>query len=218
MIKAVCFDLDGTLVHYVGDFQKLLLENARSLAVAPHLLESFVQLTSGYTHSLATSLEITRQSLKKLNIQEPENLTQLCQQLSQRYAKDIELLEGALKLLEFLRGKDIPLAVITNGPADMQLASIHKIAIQHYFKAVVISGEYGIRKPDARIFKLACEKLEVAPEHCLMVGDTLHADIEGAKNIGMQTAWMSEEKQAGVLSFEDLRRLETWLRTELSPS
>lgn len=211
MIKAICFDLDGTLVDYVGNFQNLLLENARDLAIAPTLLEPFMQLTSKYTRSLANALEIAKKSLSDLAIEEPKNLAQLCQQLTQSYAKDIELLEGANSLLNFLKQKDIPLAIITNGPTDMQLASIYKVGIQDYFKTILVSGELGIRKPDTRIFQLACEQLQVQPEHCLMVGDKLDADIEGAKSIGMQTAWMSNEKLQGVLSFAELRSLEAWL-------
>jgi putative hydrolase of the HAD superfamily len=209
-------DLDGTLVDYLGDFQKLLLENARNLNIPPHLLEPFMQLTGNYTRSLANSLEIAKRSLQDLNIPEPENLEQLCKQFSQNYAKDIERLEGATHLLDFLKSKTIPLAIITNGPTDMQLAAIHKAALQDYFKTILVSGELGVRKPDPNIFRTACERLEVLPEHCLMVGDNLNADIAGTKSIGMQTAWLSRAKQQGVLAFENLHGLETWLRAELS--
>jgi putative hydrolase of the HAD superfamily len=214
VIQAICFDLDGTLVDYVGDFQKLLLENARSLNIPPHLLESFAKLTSTYTRSLPNSLEIARQSLRDLNIEEPNHLEQRCKQFSQNYARDIEPLEGATHLLDFLKSKAVPLAIITNGPADMQLAAIHKVALQDYFKTILVSGELGVRKPDPNIFRRACERLEVLPEHCLMVGDKLDADIAGAKSIGMQTAWMSKENVAGVRSFENLAGLERWLFSE----
>jgi FMN phosphatase YigB (HAD superfamily) len=52
MIKAICFDLDGTLVHYVGDFQKLLLENARSL-----------DLLVAHKHSHSSSGKYAREKL-----------------------------------------------------------------------------------------------------------------------------------------------------------
>ena len=87
--------------------------------------------------------------------------------------------------------------------------------IQDYFKTILVSGELGIRKPDARIFQLACEGLQVQPKDCLMIGDNLSADIEGAKSIGMQTAWMGKEQDEGVRAFSTLYELWGWLEAQL---
>lgn len=215
MIQAICFDLDGTLVDYVGNFQTLLLEDAKELQIPQDLLESFIQLTSKYSGSLATSLEITKQTLAELRLEHPENLEALCQNHAKRYANHIELLDGAITLLNFLQQKKLPLAVITNGPADMQRAALQKVSIDKYFKLILVSGELGIRKPDTRIFHLACEGLQVQPEDCLMIGDNLSADVQGAKDIGMQAVWMSKEQAEGVRAFANLNELRGWLETQL---
>lgn len=154
MIKAICFDLDGTLVDYTGDFKVWLIEGATKLGLPLELQEQFAQLTSKYTRSLADSLEITKHSLNDLGIEHPENLGHFCQQNTAHYAEQIELINGAITLLHFLQQKGIPLAVITNGPADMQRAALQKVTIDKYFKIILVSGELGIRKPDARIFTL----------------------------------------------------------------
>jgi putative hydrolase of the HAD superfamily len=107
--------------------------------------------------------------------------------------------------------------VLTNGPTDMQRLAIQKVNLETYFKAILISGELGVRKPDARIFQMACERLQVQPEDCLMVGDNLSADIEGAKSIGMQTVWMNKEQAEGVRTFSTLNDLQGWLETQLEP-
>lgn len=52
------------------------------------------------------------------------------------------------------------------------------------FDAVVISGEVGMRKPEARIFHLAAEKLELEPEACVFVDD-LAPNVRGAAAVGM---------------------------------
>jgi putative hydrolase of the HAD superfamily len=217
MIKAICFDLDGTLVDYRGDFRAWLLEGATKLGLPFALHEQFVQLTSKYTRSLADSLEITKQSLTDLGLEHPEMLEQLCQQNARQYAEHIELIDGAIELLHFLQQKEIPLAVLTNGPTDMQRLAIQKVNLETYFKAILISGELGIRKPDSRIFQLACERLDVSPEYCLMVGDNLTADIEGAKSIGMQGVWTSKEHAESVKAFSNLHALRGWLETQLEP-
>lgn len=54
------------------------------------------------------------------------------------------------------------------------------------FDDIVISGEVGMRKPDAAIFHLACERLGVQPAGCLFVDDH-PGHLEAAKELGMTT-------------------------------
>jgi putative hydrolase of the HAD superfamily len=218
MIQAVCFDFDGTLAHFTGDFFADLRTGATELGIAKTLHDDFITTYLTFDKSCATFPEAVRATLEVFQQDIPVNFEGYCQRATQKYASQIELLPGAREVLEDLHTKNIPLALITNGTQDIQAAAIHQVNIQHYFKTVLISGEHGVRKPDSRMFTMACERLETLPKHCLMVGDKLDADIAGAKNSGMQTVWMSKETQEGVLSFKDLYGLETWLRTELSTS
>src|SRR5439155_21717892 len=68
--------------------------------------------------------------------------------------------------------------------------------------AVVFSSEIGVRKPRPEIFRAALERLEVAAEDALFVGDRLYADVRGARDIGMRTVqamWFrAEEDEDGV--------------------
>ncbi len=218
MIKAICFDFDGTLAHFTGDFFAGLREGAAELGIPETQYENFIKVYLQFDKSCATFPEAIEATLATFNRGLPKGFENYCERATKRYASQIALLPEAKELLEHLRSKNIPLAIITNGTKDIQTAAIRQVNIQHYFKSLLISGEQGFRKPDARIFKLACERLETQPENCLMVGDKLDADIEGAKQLGMQTAWMSEEKVPGVLSFADVRGLEIWLVSTLQQS
>ncbi len=215
MIQAICFDFDGTLAHFTGDFFADLRKGAVELGLPDSLHEDFMTTYLRFDRSCGTFPEAIRATLAVFNMNPLNNFKDYCQRATQRYASQIELLLRAKELLEHLTTKNIPLAIITNGTKDIQAAAIQHVNIQHYFKTILISGEQGVRKPDARIFRLACERLEVSPANCLMVGDKLDADIEGARSIGMQAAWMSKEKIHDVLSFENLEELETWLRSKL---
>lgn len=215
MIKAICFDFDGTLAHFTGDFFADLRKGATELGIPKSLHDEFMQTYLTFDRFCATSPKAIQSTLSLFQLEPPENFEDYCQRATQRYVSQIELLPGAKEVLEHLHNKNIPLALITNGTQDIQAAAIQQVNIGHYFKTIVISGKHGIRKPEARIFKIACERLEVVPEHCLMVGDKLDADVEGAKKSGMQAAWMSKENVEGVLSFGDLRGLERWLFTQL---
>jgi putative hydrolase of the HAD superfamily len=61
--------------------------------------------------------------------------------------------------------------------------------LQYYFQHVVTSQDYGVHKPDPLPFRKALELLEAEPAEALMVGDWAERDIEGAKRLGIQTAW-----------------------------
>ncbi len=54
-----------------------------------------------------------------------------------------------------------------------------------YFDATVFSCLVGLRKPDPRIYELACERLAVPPRDCLFVGDGANDELPGAERVGM---------------------------------
>jgi putative hydrolase of the HAD superfamily len=118
----------------------------------------------------------------------------LADALSDRYIEGQRsghpVLPGALDLLERLAA-EVPLAIVTNGPPDIQRLKIEQAGIASYFSAVVISGEIGIGKPDPAVFGHALELLDVAPEHAVMVGDNWERDVMGALAAGVRPVWVS---------------------------
>ena len=63
------------------------------------------------------------------------------------------------------------------------------------FDAVVISGEYGIHKPDPRIFEVVCQQLNVKPNRTAMIGDSLDTDILGGNFAGLKTVWLNPDNK-----------------------
>ena len=135
----------------------------------------------------------------------------------QMYRAQMALLPGAKEVLALCEGR-VPLALVTNGPADMQRAALEKVGIAEHFQTVLISGaqEVGVRKPDARIFKLACERLEVPPQEVLMVGDNLGADVQGALGAGLQAVYVGAEEVVGAGRVAGLFELREWLGGRLN--
>jgi len=99
-------------------------------------------------------------------------------------------LPGAVELVQRLAAA-VPVAVVTNGPPDIQRLKIEQLGIGPLLSAVVISGETGIGKPDPAAYGRALEILGVAPEHAVMVGDSWQRDVEGALGAGMRAVWIS---------------------------
>jgi putative hydrolase of the HAD superfamily len=83
------------------------------------------------------------------------------------------------------------LALLTNGPADLQREKIGTTGIEKYFTEIIISGEVGYVKPDCRIYQLLLSRLAANPESTWNIGDSLERDITGAKAIGIKTIWVN---------------------------
>jgi putative hydrolase of the HAD superfamily len=99
----------------------------------------------------------------------------------------VDLFDDALPMLEFL-GSRFPVVALSNGNAD-----VHRVGIGAHFRASVSAREFGIGKPDPRIFHAAAEAAGVAPHEVLHIGDDAHLDGVGALNAGMQLAWVNRE-------------------------
>ena len=57
----------------------------------------------------------------------------------------------------------------------------------YYFSPIVISGDYGYRKPDTRLFQAALAELGVTPEEAIYIGNDRFRDVFGARQVGMKT-------------------------------
>ena len=91
----------------------------------------------------------------------------------------------AVPALDFLSTR-FPVVALSNGNAD-----IGRIGIKHYFQANVSAHEFGVGKPDPRIFHAAAGAVDATPCEVLHIGDDAMLDVLGGLNAGMQTAWLN---------------------------
>ena len=97
-----------------------------------------------------------------------------------------ELRPGIAEVLEALKARGLKLGLAANQPAKA-LRLLDEVGIGRFFENPGVSGVYGLRKPDVRLFARVCEDLGVQPEQCIMVGDRIDNDIVPAKLLGMRT-------------------------------
>lgn len=212
MLKAIFFDLDGTLCRFHGNFKEIFTRCCSSIFQTHSSLTYDVILNVwnnvlGKEGTLTTSSALQKVCFE-LNIalsvdyEEPANL------LCQTYANHIALINNVNELLQSL-SKNYKLVLITNGPVDMQNAVINSLGIRGYFEAILISGDPCIRcrKPNSTIFQLALEATKTCNKEVLMVGDNLKVDIEGAKNLGLHTLFVGKTDDTQIKSIEDINLL-----------
>ena len=97
----------------------------------------------------------------------------------------VTLYDDARGALDFLSAR-FPLVSVSNGNADLE-----RVGLAGYFQAAISAREFGVGKPDPRIFHAAAGALDLTPEDVLHVGDDATLDALGALNAGMQAAWLN---------------------------
>ena len=102
--------------------------------------------------------------------------------------KRLALFPQELEVLDQLKIQ-YPLAAVSDALSAYAVPELRAVGLYKYFDAIIFSGDYGYRKPDARLFRKALEILHVLPEEALFVGNDWYRDIFGAQQVGMKTIW-----------------------------
>lgn len=83
------------------------------------------------------------------------------------------------------------LALLTNGPADIQRHKLERTGLASCFEVVAISGVSGVGKPSPAAFQRVLDVLGVRPEDAIMVGDSWERDVRGALGAGIRPIWIA---------------------------
>ena len=103
--------------------------------------------------------------------------------------------EGASEILTYLRGKYI-MCTASNGPYKQQISRLKKADMLKDFDHCFVSEKIGVDKPDVRFFERCLEQLPgIRAWECMLVGDSLTADIAGGRASGMQTCWFCQDEE-----------------------
>jgi putative hydrolase of the HAD superfamily len=215
-IRAIAFDVNGTLVKILADDG-----DERAFRAAAHFLtyqgidlhryelrELYFQLlkeqlrTSQERYPEFDAVGIWRSIIEdhqtdftralpaaKLE-QIPLSLAELARGVSRRR---LGLYPYVREVLDVLRER-YPLAVVTDAQSAYARSELHKVGLLGYFDPIVVSGDHGYRKPDPRLFRLALDGMAVAAENTLYVGNDMYRDIYGAREAGLTTVMFDSDQ------------------------
>jgi HAD superfamily hydrolase (TIGR01549 family) len=97
-----------------------------------------------------------------------------------------------LPTLEYLRRAGYRLGMISNASDNEDVQTlVDKAGVRDFFDFILVSASVRVRKPNPEIFRMALAHWGMLPAHAAMVGDTLGADILGAKNAGIFSIWIT---------------------------
>ena len=204
--RYVLFDLGGTLMHAQGDWEPVIARADRALAdtLSVHHVEIdtkvFRQRLQQYYEQRDQNCEETtyhlvlRELLNDLGYgAAPQSL--LRSALDALYSitqRNWLLEEDASDMLQSLKNRNCRMGIYSNAGDDKDVQElVAKFGIRAYFDFVLTSAACYYRKPHPRAFEMALAQWHVLPKDAVMVGDSLQADIEGAKKLGMKTVWIT---------------------------
>ncbi|MGW3974190.1 HAD family hydrolase [Streptomyces ardesiacus] len=164
MRKAALFDLDSTLTDHATAFARWADEFGASTGIPLSALMRAETLHGGARHAFFADLKSAfglRRSVASLHAD-----------YRRRSAELVPYRPEVCTAMQQLADEGWELGVITNGSPDAQRRKLEVAHLTRYFASVVISGEYGIRKPDEALFQVGLDDLGVDdPAHAVMTGD-----------------------------------------------
>lgn len=191
-IKAVLFDFDDTLgnrnLYAYRFYDWLMSENVEGFNDDPILKEAILQdMMIWDQHSFVPKKTILEKVEETYHI--PCKHLDVQQIFEDNIYRFVELGEDTKEVLEALKGK-YKLGILTNGTKDGQRKKISTALNLSDFDVVIISGDYGYKKPDIRLFNEAVRQFGVLPEEIVYVGDSFGKDVMGAYRAGMKPVWI----------------------------
>jgi len=191
VIKAVLFDLDGTL--YDRDAVAAVLFERQYAAFANDLdgvsRERFLRDVHAMDEHGHGNKDLGYPRLVREWGLEAALAARLNEHFWAQYDGLCTLADDTVRTLRALRERGKTLGVITNGQGARQRRKLTALGLAQSFDAVLVSQEEGVNKPDAEIFRRALQRCGVAAREALFVGDHPVADVEGAHRAGLKAVW-----------------------------
>lgn len=187
MLKAIIFDLDGTLYknpaiaenfanaayHALAKFKNIKAEEARRRIEEKRAeMQNEYGSPVPYTLTLQTfGLPIERWHEENVAYFDPRD-----------YLEKDERLKKSLGELK----KNYRLAILTNNNRTQTDRILEALDLENMFEKIFTYNSFRLLKPDPRFFQKATEDMRIAPEECCFVGDRYNVDLHPAQSIGMQ--------------------------------
>jgi HAD superfamily hydrolase (TIGR01549 family) len=203
-IKAITFDLDGTLARGALDnenYKNALIDYLHKIGYSGGdavLNKAHQAMLERQRKSQARNIELRfdllySNLLYDLGLNITQEQLEHIEGLYNRFFR-IDLLSGVKEILVDLSGR-YKLAIVSNAITNVARLALQKLDLTKYFACIVLSRDLGVRAPDPEIFFYALRSMWVKASEAVHVGDSLEEDVQGGKNAGMKTVWIKGDEE-----------------------
>lgn len=221
-ITDIFFDLDHTLYDFDKNSALTFQDIFRNLdlQVSEDFMTHFKPINDYYWGKLSRNeisheyLRIARlkDTFQKINVEvSDKQITEIAERFMDNLVKYTHIFEGAHESLNYLKNK-YRLHIITNGPDRVQWAKLKNTGLDIYFETLTNSELSGVKKPNPGIFTYALHAANVSAQNSIMIGDNWEADVQGARNVGMNVIWFNVSETSN--SLEDVREIKHLLELQ----
>lgn len=188
-IKLVIFDVDGLLLNteFVWD---TVWKNVADKYNEPRFYDLHkyaVGITGKETEDLITN-----------NLSDVENPLQMLQEARnigvQLLKTEVDVMPGAVELLDYLKARNFSLAVATTTPRNLTMERLKQTGLIDYFQVIVCGDEVKRRKPDPEIYTTVLMKMHCAAEDAIVFEDTGYG-ITAAFNANIRPVMVPSVRQ-----------------------
>lgn len=205
--ETIFFDLDHTLWDFKTNSFEALTELAhkyklteKGVASVHAFIDEYLlineRLWENYRKGLINKeglrYERFHLALKKYEITDPDLTANIAEDYIAISPYKTNLFPYTLETLQYLSEK-YPLHIITNGFEEVQHLKLRNCKLDSYFSEVITSERSGFKKPDMRMFEFSLNAADARQETSLMIGDSLEADILGARMYGMRQVYFNPD-------------------------
>jgi HAD superfamily hydrolase (TIGR01662 family) len=205
--RAVFFDVDFTLIYPGPAFQGIGYRDfcaAHGVTVDPQTFDRAVaaaavilepQLADGGVYNPDIFIRYTEKIIEGMG-GSGAAVTRAASDIYDQWAAchHFEMYEEVPEVLRELHASGIKIGLISNTQRSLTTFQTH-FALEGLFHVTLSSFDHGYMKPHRSIFESALRSVAAQPEHAVMVGDSLPADIEGARRLGMRAVLICRSSQ-----------------------
>ncbi|MBU3180366.1 HAD family hydrolase [Clostridium psychrophilum] len=201
-IKAVIFDLDGTLIDSMwvwNTIDKNYFSN-RNMDLPKNLKNQIQHLSFDETAAYFKNNFGILDTLEEIK-NEWNNYAYV------EYLNNVKLKPGVIEFLSLLKKSHIKIGLATSNSKSLLEVVLHANGIYHYFDSITLTDEVSRGKTFPDVYLLAAKKLGVSPTDCIVFEDILPA-IKGAKAAGMKVIGVyddsSKEQEEEIIDYADM--------------
>lgn len=185
-IKAVFFDLDGTLIDSMHVWKDIDIEFLGRFGFElPPTLQKEIEGIS----FVDTAIYFKKRFALELSIEEIMDIWN--EMAFQKYSEEIDYKPGAFEFLKLLKKKGIHTAICTSNSRELVNAAGRRLGFIEYFDEIISSGEMEKGKPAPDIYLEAARRVGAVPEECLVFEDVC-AGICAGKSAGMKVCAVAD--------------------------
>ncbi len=186
-IKAVIFDLDGTLVDSMWVWVNIDTEYMaeRNLVMPPNFKEeiegmSFEQTAVYFkeTFKLSDSLEVIKDTWNSMAVD--------------KYRNEVPFKTGAIEFIKHLKANNIKIGIATANHRSLVLEVLKAYNVLEDFDSIITSCEVNVSKPAPDVYLAAAKQMSIEPKDCIVFEDVPNG-IKGGKAAGMKTCAVEDD-------------------------